>query len=134
MSEAPERVLFDRPDQLAFAQSLLIDGELLEAVLDCKPHIANGFKDGFVAITDRRLLVFAKDLWDRNNLAGGVTPVTGTASYPWRSITATGFEVRPGSLGRFLFLRSAHGGNVEIEFTSADRAMRAQVLFLRHVL
>jgi hypothetical protein len=115
---------FDRQDQLDQVESGLLEGEQVFAVFD-----ARGKGTGFIALTDRRVIV-----QDKSFLGGR----TALVSMPYSRITSVAVLSDASVAGRF-FESSVLGVATsdrqhEIEFRGADKARYAHDLILSRLV
>jgi Bacterial PH domain len=114
--------IFDNKGQLEIVQGLLIAGEIVEAVLDCK-----GVRTGFVGITNKRVIFY-----DKTHFGGKKAIV----SIPYSKVAMVATEGDRGFFGGTskIFMRDAGGDHVEFEFRGQDKAQLAHSLILQHLL
>ena len=120
----PVKVLdgFDKQDQANRVVELLVDGELLYAVYDCK-----GRGTGFLGITDRRLIV-------RDD--GHLKHSKRIVSIPYRQITAVGTGSDYKLLGSSEGTLSVHAGGEEWDFRlkGDGKTRKAYLRIMEHLL
>jgi hypothetical protein len=125
METATNPVEHDKPDQLQKAEGVLLDQEALIGVYDMK-----GGGTGFVAITDKRVIVYDKAY---------VSKMKAMVTIPYRNISTIGASDE----GRFargyfgsskLAVRVTGGHEYEWEFRTADKAHKVYGLIVRHIL
>jgi len=121
----PETI-FDKKEQLDQVKPLIIEGEVLDAVLDLK-----GTGTGFLGITSKRLI-----LYDRAFLR----KMKAVVSIPYSRILSVGAEDDDNLLlGRGFFSTSklaikTSDSDYEFEFRGADKAHLAHKLILTRLL
>lgn len=119
MSEK-DGVYYDRPDQLAKIEPLIIPGEQLHAVLDCK-----GSGTGYIALTTRRL-IFQDANWRRSRNV--------LVSVPWDRVHAVGIGSEYGMFRSTATLTIQAGEDDWLfEFKNAEKvrnAYQAIMIFL----
>jgi hypothetical protein len=118
-------VIFDKSEQVEKVEGVLLEGERLRAVLDMK-----GGGTGFVAITERRIIVYDKAY---------VSKMKALVTIPFKSVSTIGASDE----GRFargyfgsskLAVRTTGGHEYEWEFRTAEKAHLAHSLILEHIL
>lgn len=116
-----EEVVFDRKDQLERVQEMLIPGESLLLVLDCK-----GRGSGFLGVTDRRVII-------RDD---GFAKFKKSAIWvPYSRLHAVGVESDRGWVrGSSSLSFSAGDDDWDLEFKGADRARAAYLAIMVHLL
>ena len=114
-------VIFDRPEQLKRVQEMLLEGETLYMVLDCK-----GFGTGFLGVTDKRVILrddgFAK--FKRS-----------IVSIPYSRLHAVGVESGKGFFGGSSMLTlSAGDDDWQMTFRGSEKARAAYSVVMEHLL
>ena len=115
-------VIFDKQDQLNRVQEMLVPGEDLLCVLDCK-----GRGSGFLGVTDKRVIIrddgFAK--FKRSII-----------SVPYSRLHAVGVDSERSFFGRGASSLSFSAGDDdwELEFKGADKAHAAYTAIMTHWL
>jgi hypothetical protein len=122
-------VSFDRQDQLQLIQSALQEGEQLFAVYDEK-----GFGTGYVAVTDRRLIVQNPSFI---HLGTGRKKVA-TISLPYSRIVEVGLLSDKSVFGTFfstaeVYVRTSGGDVHAAQFRSPDKAKYIHDLVLHYI-
>jgi hypothetical protein len=114
--------IHDNKGQLETVQKLVMEGETIEAVLDCK-----GVRTGFVGITDKRVIFY-----DKTHFGGRKAIV----SIPHSRIAMVATEGDRGFFGGTskIFIRDTGGDHIEFEFRGQDKAQLAHSLLLSHLL
>jgi Bacterial PH domain len=122
----PPKPIYDKGDQLKQLEEVLIPGEWIEAVFDCK-----GAGTGFVGITNKRVVFHDKQF---------LRKLKAVVSVPYSRITSIATHDESGLLtGRGFFgsskitITTAHGDH-EFEFRGADKAHTAHNLILSHMV
>jgi hypothetical protein len=122
---APQAV-YDKLDQLKQLEQVLLPGERIEAVFDCK-----GAGAGFIGITTKRIVFHDKQF---------LRKLKAIVSIPYSRIHSIATEDEAGLLtGRGFFasskihLATSHGEH-EFEFRGADKAHTAHNLILGHMV
>lgn len=119
-------VIFDKRDQLQQLEEVLIPGERIEAVFDCK-----GAGAGFIGITTKRIVFHDKQF---------LRKLKAVVSIPYSRITSIATHDEAGLLtGRGFFASSkititTFHGDQEFEFRGADKAHTAHNLILGHMV
>lgn len=114
-------VIFDKQDQLDRVQEMLISGEHLLLVLDCK-----GRGSGFLGVTDRRVIV-------RDD--GFVKHKKSIVSVPYSRLHAVGVDSERGFLrGSSSLSFSAGDDDWTLEFKGAEKARAAYNAVMEHLL
>ena len=118
--------IYDKADQLRQLEEVLIPGEWVEAVFDCK-----GAGAGFIGITNKRVVFHDKQF---------LRKLKAVVSLPYSRITSIATHDEAGLLtGRGFFgsskitLTTSHGDQ-EFEFRGADKALTAHNLILSHMV
>ena len=114
--------VFDKKEQLATIQGLLLDGESVDAVFDCK-----GAGTGFIGITSKRVIYFDKAFMSNKKVI---------SSLPYSRIASIATEGETGFFGGTskLFLTTLGGSHIEFDFRGADKAKLAHTMVLTHLL
>ena len=121
MTSPTTDVVFDKQDQLDRVQELLLPGEKLAMVFDCK-----GRGSGFVGITDRRIII-------RDD--GFAKYKKSTLSIPYAKIHAVGVDSEKGwGKGSSSLAVSAGDDDWLLEFKGEERAKDAYFAVIQHVL
>jgi len=115
-------VEFDKEDQLRQVEPFIIEGEQLFAVYDCK-----GAGTGFVAVTNKRLLVYDKAFLGKRKAL---------TSVPFHQITAiSSVDEGRGLFGTSSELVTKTGPeSYSFEFRGGDKAQRAYSFIMREIL
>jgi hypothetical protein len=121
---------YDREDQLKLIQTALQEGEQLFAVYDEK-----GFGTGFMAVTDRRLIVQNPSFI---HLGTGRKKVA-TLSLPYSRVVEVGLLSDRSVFGTFfstaeVYIRTSGGDVHAAQFRSPDKAKYVHDLILHHIL
>ena len=121
---AAEQVIHDRGDQLRQVQGGLLDGERLYAVYDAK-----GGGTGFVALTDRRVILQDKSFVGKREAI---------VSVPYSRIASVAVLSNASVIGGFfgssaIVLTTNAGSHHEVEFRGTDKARHAHDLVLWHL-
>lgn len=116
--------IFDRRDQLEQIQGALMAGEQLFAVYDGK-----GVKTGFLALTDKRLILQNKSYVGRK---------IAMISLPYSRIAEVGVLSNASMMGGFfstseIYVRTFGGDLHEIEFRGVEKAKYAHDLILFYI-
>lgn len=118
-------ILFDRQDQVEKIQAQLVPGEQLDAVFDMK-----GGGTGFVAITNRRVIVYDKAFL-RKHKAVVTIPYSKINSIAAKD--ESGLFTGRGHWASSELILSTSGGEFEFEFRGADKAHKAHSLIVQHL-
>jgi hypothetical protein len=114
-------VFFDKPEQLAAIQSLVLPGERLFAVYDCK-----GAGTGFVGITNKRLIFYDKAFLGRRKAM---------TSVPFSKLTSVSAVDEGGLIQKTSELVVKAGSEThEFEFRGADKAIEAYKYIMGELL
>ncbi len=118
------QIVFDKADQLAKVQAILLQGEQVFAVYDGK-----GVGTGFIALTDRRVIL------QDNSFVGGKSAVT---SLPYKRIQSVSFVADKSVFGKFAASSTVaiHVGSqqYQVEFRGDDEARHAHDVILHYIL
>lgn len=114
-------VYFDRPEQLAKIEPLIIDGETLHAVLDCK-----GGGTGYIAVTSRRL-IFQDANWRKSKNV--------LVSVPWDRIHAVAIGAEYGFFRSTATIAIQAGDDDWLfEFKNAEKVRDAYQAMMQFIL
>ena len=121
---AAQQPEFDREDQLEQIQGGLLEGEQLYGVYD-----ARGGGTGFIALTDRRVIIQDKSFVGKR---------MALVSIPYDRIYSVAVLSDASLAGRFFSTSVLHiatgAGGHEVEFRGADKARRAHDLILGNLV
>ncbi len=126
MAQYAEDIIVDKKEQLEKIEDYCLPHETIWAVFDLK-----GIRAGFVAVLDKRIIFYDKAFTHK-----GKAMVT----IPYNRIHAVSSEDDPGLLHRHGLFSSSklilHTGNdsFEFEFRGGDRAYRAYIMIMEHLL
>ena len=115
---------YDREDQLKQIQSGLMPAEQLFAVFDGK-----GMKTGFLALTDKRIIIQNKSYVGRK---------MAMVSLPYTRIVEVGVLSNQSFMGTFfstaeIYVRTSGGDPHELEFRGVEKAKYAHDLILHYI-
>ena len=119
-------MLVDKKEQLEKIEDYCLPQELVRAVFDCK-----GVGTGFVGITDKRVIFYDKAFHRKQKAM---------VTVPYSRIHAVSSEDDTGRLLKRGFFSSSkltlHAGDdsFEFEFRGGDKAHRAYLLIMEHLL
>jgi hypothetical protein len=116
---------FDKVEQVEKVEGVLLEDERIIGVFDDR-----GWGDGFVGITNRRLIYYNKSLTAKSKVI---------ESIPWRSVATVGaLDKGRFARGHFgsseLIVKTVGGEELHLIFRTSDKAHRVHGLIAQHIV